>query len=646
MFKYDPGELIGQHVSIVNAPNDKSPEFIATQIMLELERTGTWSGEIQNRRKDSTTFWCQANVTTFEHPEFGQIWVSEHQDISERKQAEQKLRIAATAFETQESIIIADADTIILEVNQAFTKISGYAATEVIGKRPNMLGSGIHDDSFYEQMWNEVKQHGQWHGEIWNRRKNGEIYLGLLTISTVKNGHNEVTNYVGSLIDISERKYSEDKIKQLVYYDQLTQLPNRTLLYDRLQQAFSASARSNLHNALLFIDLDNFKTLNDSLGHHIGDLLLQQVAQRLLACVREGDTVARVGGDEFVIILENLNAKPEDAATQSEIIGEKILGNLTIPYQLNHHEYIGTPSIGFALFKGHSISIDALLKQADIAMYQAKAAGRNTLRFFDQRMQEIVNTRAALENDLHEAIQNFQFFLHYQPQVDIAGTIIGAEALIRWQHPIRGLVAPMEFISLAEETGLILPIGQWVMETACLQLVAWSKSPATRTLQLAVNVSANQFRQENFAKQVQELLERTGAEPTRLKLELTESLLVENIEDVINKMSVLKALGVSFSLDDFGTGYSSLSYLKKLPLDQLKIDKGFVNDLLTDPNDAAIARTIIALAQSMGLNVIAEGVETKAQRDFLAIHGCHYFQGYLFSKPVSIEQFEALLKST
>ncbi|MGD0960022.1 MAG: EAL domain-containing protein [Methylomonas sp.] len=561
-------------------------------------------------------------------------------DITERKQVEQQLRIAATAFESQEGMIITDRNSIILQVNKAFTKISGYSAADVIGKTPSLLSSGLHDAAFFADMWATVNKMGEWQGEIWNRRKSGEVYLEMLTITAVKNEQGEISHYVGALNDVTERKFSEDKIKQLAYYDQLTQLPNRSLLQDRLKQAFASSARSGAHGALLFIDLDNFKMLNDTLGHDIGDQLLQQVGQRLLGCIREGDTVSRIGGDEFVILLENLSHTFREAAAQSQSIGEKILSTLYAPYSLSGHEYIGTPSIGFSLFKGHGVTVDGLLKQADIAMYAAKSAGRNTMRFFDQNMQNVVTRRVALENDLHEAVQKNQFLLYYQAQVDSAGRVTGAEALIRWMHPERGMVSPAEFIPLAEEIGLILPIGHWVLETACRQLVAWSTAPATRDLQLAVNVSAYQFRLEDFVKQVRELFNRTGADPSKLKLELTESLLVVNVEDVIRKMSALKALGVSFSLDDFGTGYSSLSYLKKLPLSQLKIDQSFVRDLLTDSNDAAIARTIVALAQSMGLNVIAEGVETMEQRDFLAEHGCRNFQGYLFGKPVPIEQFQ------
>jgi predicted signal transduction protein with EAL and GGDEF domain len=374
-------------------------------------------------------------------------------------------------------------------------------------------------------------------------------------------------------------------------------------------------------------------------------LLLQQVAQRLLRCVRDGDTVARLGGDEFVLMLEGLSESAFDAATQAEAVGEQILGSLNQTYQFINYDYHSTPSIGITLFGEHPETLDEPLKRADLAMYQAKAAGRNTLRFFDPQMQAVVSSRAALESGLREALVKQQFSLYYQPQVTYAGQITGAEALVRWQHPERGLVSPAEFIPLAEDTGLILPLGQWVLETACRQLACWAAQPGLAHLTLAVNVSARQFHRSDFVAQVLAVLAHTGAKPQRLKLELTESLLVSNVEDVIAKMNALKTHGVGFSLDDFGTGYSSLSYLKRLPLDQLKIDQSFVRDILEDSNDAAIANMVIVLAATLGLSVIAEGVETEAQRDFLARQGCHAYQGYLFSRPLPLPGFEAFVDS-
>ena len=402
--------------------------------------------------------------------------------------------------------------------------------------------------------------------------------------------------------------------------------------------------RSGQDGALLFIDLDNFKNLNDTLGHDIGDLLLQHVAQRLESCVREGDTVARLGGDEFVVMLENLSEKDIESAAQTEAIGEKILSTLNQSYRLGTHEYHSTPSIGVTLFNDHKHGIEELLKQADIAMYQAKKSGRNTLRFFDPKMQDSINTRAALEDELHKALENRQFHLHYQIQVDSSHRPYGAEALIRWIHPERGLVSPADFIPLAEETGLIMPIGQWVLDTACAQIKAWQKKSLTRDLILAVNISAQQFRQVDFVAQVQSAVLRHAINPSLLKLEITESMLLESIEEIIASMNTLKEIGIRFSLDDFGTGYSSLQYLKRLPLNQLKIDQSFVRDLVTDSSDRAIVHTIIAMAHSLNLDVIAEGVETEEQLQFLMNMDCTHFQGYLFSRPVAIEQFEELLK--
>ncbi|OYV96587.1 MAG: hypothetical protein B7Z62_07915 [Deltaproteobacteria bacterium 37-65-8] len=565
-------------------------------------------------------------------------------DLTERKLNEETLRIAATAFESHESLMITDVNRVILRVNQAFTEDTGYTAEEVIGKTPRLLSSGRHKAAFYSEMWKTIHRTGTWQGEIWDRRKNGEIYPKWLTITAVKDAHGIVTHYVGSHTDISERKSAEKEIHLLAFYDPLTQLPNRRLLMDRFQHALASSARTGRAGALLFIDLDNFKPLNDTLGHDIGDLLLQQVARRLPLCVRDDDTVARLGGDEFVVMLENLSKQPIEAAAQTEAIGEKILTALHQPYQLDATEYQGTASIGATVFNGSQIASEELMKQADIAMYQAKKAGRNTLRFFDQQMQASITNRFSLEGELRKALENREFHLHYQIQVDSASRPLGAEALIRWIHPLRGMISPAQFIPLAEETGLILPIGQWVLEAACAQLKAWQQDKLTCALVLAVNVSAKQFRQAGFVAQVLDIVQRHAIYPKLLKLELTEGMLLDNIEETITTMNLLSEIGIQFSLDDFGTGYSSLQYLKRLPLDQIKIDQSFVRDITSDPNDAAIVQTIIAMAETLGLNVVAEGVETEAQREFLELRGCTHYQGYLFSRPVPIEQFEALLK--
>jgi len=632
------GDLIGKKVSDI-LPADAAD--VVMSALREAHENIQSHGKQFELQLPQGKLWFELSVSRkFTEPGQEPRLIILSRDITEHRLAEQDMRIAATAFESQEGMVVTDAEAVILRVNRAFTDITGYAAEEAVGQTPRLLRSGRHDAAFYTAMWESIHRSGLWQGEIWNRRKNGEVYLEWLSITAVKGGAGEVTHYVGTLTDITQRKAAEQEIIRLAFYDPLTRLPNRRLLLDRLQQALAARIRSKREGALLLIDLDNFKTLNDTLGHDIGDILLQQVAQRLAACSREEDTVARLGGDEFVVMLIDLSEASQEAATQIKTVGEKILATLGQPYRLAGYEHYSTPSIGVTLFGDRQLTADELLKQADLAMYQAKSAGRNTLRFFDPDMQAVVTARAAMEADMRQGLRQSDFLLYYQPQVDCAGRLTGAEALVRWQHPQRGLVCPAEFISLAEETGLILLLGHWVLETACNQLVAWAARPKMAHLTVAVNVSVRQFRDTGFVDQVVAVLDHTGANPQKLKLELTESLLVEDVEDTIAKMFALKAKGVSFSLDDFGTGYSSLSYLKRLPLDQLKIDQSFVRNILTDRNDATIAHTIVNLAQSLGLAVIAEGVETEAQRDFLAGHGCDAYQGYFFGRPRPVEAFE------
>ena len=563
--------------------------------------------------------------------------VSTVQDITARKQSEADLRIAAAAFEAKEGMVVTDANGVILRINGACTEITGYSAQEAVGQTPRLFRSGRHDAAFYAGLWRSVNETGSWQGEIWNRRKNGEVYPEWLGITAVKNDAGRVTNYIGTLADITQRKAAEAEIERLAYYDALTGLPNRRLLQDRLHRALASSARKRRQGALLFIDLDDFKTLNDTQGHDVGDVLLRQVAGRLSGCVREGDTVARLGGDEYVVMLEDLGEDRQEAANQTENIGEMVLARIGVPYGLASGSYHQTASIGIVLFGGQGDTVDDLLKGADLAMYRAKAAGGNTLRFFDPEMQGTVSARAELVSDLREGLREGQFRLAYQPQVDREGRLLGAEALLRWHSPRRGHVSPVEFIPVAEQTGLIVPIGQWVMEAACGQLVRWAAEPDSVGLVLAVNVSAREFRHAEFVERTLAVLDRSGADPRKLMLEFTESVLLDDFEGAIARMTALKARGVGFSLDDFGTGYSSLAYLKHLPVDQLKIDKSFVRDVLTDPNDAMIARAIVALAQSVGLSVVAEGVETEAQWQFLARHGCHAFQGYYFGAPGVVE---------
>ena len=558
----------------------------------------------------------------------------------------QELRIAATAFETQEGILITDVNHRTLRVNRAFTLLTGYSAEEAIGQTPEMLKSGQHDKEFYPAMWETIAREKYWQGEIWSQRKNGEIYLAWLTTTMVAaDDDSHVTHYVSVFSDITQRKQAEEQIQQLAFYDALTKLPNRRLLIDRLHQIMATGTRHSAHSVLLFIDLDNFKTLNDTKGHDVGDLLLIEAAQRLQACVRGGDTVARLGGDEFVVMFVNLSEEVELAAAQAKAAGEKIRESLSQPYRLRNFEYHSSCSIGISLFRANDVSVDDLFKRADTAMYQAKASGRNALRFFDPSMQAALENRSLLEADLRQALSQQQFVLFYQVQVNSDHQPIGVEVLLRWKHPARGVVEPTEFIPLAEESGLILPIGLWVLETACAQIKAWETNPLACELSLAVNMSARQFHQPDFVEQVREVLGKTGVAPNRLKIELTESVVLNNINDTITKMHALKQLGVQFSMDDFGTGYSSLSYLTQLPLDQLKIDQSFVHNIDTKPADEVIVQTIIGMGNSLGIEVIAEGVETDAQRAFLKNAGCIAFQGYLFSKPVSLDEFESLVLS-
>ena len=564
-------------------------------------------------------------------------------DITEMTRAEEQLRIAATAFESQEGMVVTDAQFKVLKVNHSFTRITGFSPADMAGQTPEILFAQDDARLECERMWAVLRAKGYWEGEVKNRRKSGENYPQHLTVTAVKDSKGKVANYVLTMSDITMRKEAEDEIQRLAFYDALTGLPNRRFLAQRLNRGFASGTRSREHGALLFIDLDNFKFLNDSRGHSVGDLLLQQVAQRLLKCVREADIVARLGGDEFLVILTDLSAHALEAGARAESVGEKILASLDEPFELETHPHHSTGSIGITLFRENQAEFDELLKQADIAMYQAKHEGRNRLRFFDHRMQEAIAERAELERDLREAIQKTQFELYFQLQVDQSRIPFAAEALVRWNHPKRGLVGPSRFIQLAEETGLVIPIGRWVLEQACARLEAWQKNPHTDRLLLSVNVSARQFRQPDFVDQVRSAIASHQINAHLLKLELTESVLLENIEEATQTMDTLRQSGVRFALDDFGTGYSSLRYLKKLPIDQLKIDQSFVRDITVNQQDRAIVRTIIAMASNLSVDCIAEGVETEEEYRLLRGDGCQLFQGHLFGCAQPLSLFEAAL---
>lgn len=555
------------------------------------------------------------------------------------------LRISATVFETDQGMMVTDDKLTVLRVNKAFTIITGYDPIDIIGSQPKILTSGQYPPSFFDKIWKELARSGRWDGEIWNKRKNGELYPLKLILTAVKNLDSEVTNYVGIINDITKSKEFEKKIKDLAYYDPLTHLPNRRLMVERIHHALATNYRNNDVGALLFLDIDHFKTLNDTMGHDMGDLLLTQVGERLTQCVRESDTVSRFGGDEFVVLLEGLNHDPLIAVSQTKEIAKKILSSINAIYKLNSVNYTITTSIGITLFRDAQKNVEILLKEADIALYQSKDDGRNTIRFFDPQMQLRISKHAKLEKELNRAILQKEFQLHYQIQMDSDSCPIGAEALIRWAHPERGLVFPLEFISLAEQNGSIIVIGKWILETACEQLKLWENNVLTSDLTLSINVSAKQFHQTDFIASIKSAVREYNIKPALLKLELTESILLNDIQSTITKMQVLAKIGIQFSLDDFGTGYSSLQYLKQLPLYQLKIDKSFIDELVSNKSDQAIVRTIIVLAHSLGLNVIAEGVETREQQQILLNEGCKHFQGYYFGKPVTATEYESSLKA-
>lgn len=633
-----------------------TPDEDGAQALTSFQRL--WTGasdalslEIRLIRKDGTLTWAKLTVSLLRDREGWPSHLLAHVEaIKDRKEPEcanASLPEAAgqvkedryrSTFETSpDGVLIARAeDGRIVEVNPALLNILKLSREEVLGHTSLELDIWADESDTFKIAESLHENAATRDLEVRLRRRNGEVFWGQLSASYADfDGESCVISYIR---DVSAAKADEEKIRNLAFYDTLTGLPNRRLLWERLRQALISSIRSGSKHALLFVDLDGFKSLNDTLGHHIGDLLLQETGRRISGCVREVDTVARLGGDEFVIILEDLSQVAEIAAAQARTVGGKILAAIDQPFLLEGRECHTTSSMGITVFGNQSESTNEVLQQADIAMYQAKAAGRNAMFFFAPALQASVNERVALERDLRAAIRENQFSLFYQPQLD-RGLLTGAEALIRWNHPTRGLVSPQEFVPLAEETGLIFPMGSWVLETACSQIAAWASRKEGEHLSVAVNVSAREFRQPKFVDHVLTALDRTGANPKNLKIELSETMFGENIEDVIARMNKLRTYGIRFSLEDFGTGYSSMAYLKRLPLDQIKIDRAFVSDILKDPISGAIAQAIISFGKAMGLSVIAEGVETEEQRAFLAKLGCHYFQGYLFSHPLPLGQF-------
>ncbi|BEU96052.1 bifunctional diguanylate cyclase/phosphodiesterase [Acidovorax sp. DW039] len=610
--------------------------------------------EYRWRRPDGEVRWMRSRVRHSLSRDGMSVQMGVVQDVTEEHRAAEQLREQLLFIQRIASRIPgfiyqyrlhADGSTASVQyISEAVRNFLGVSPADVTRDHGLLLKHVVPEDApqLRRSALVSVRRMVPWQCEYRVTMPDGSVRWHMTSAVPHKEPDGTVLSH-GFTMDITDRKRAEQEIERLAFYDALTGLPNRRLLLDRLQRSIAAGQRTKSQGALLFIDLDNFKDLNDTLGHDMGDQLLSQVAARLVGCVRETDTVSRFGGDEFVVMLENLSTDLSQAAAQAEVVADKLLTSLNQPFELDGGQHYSTPSIGITLFGEQRLTVDELLKRADLAMYQAKAAGRNTQRFFDPDMQAAVNARSNLEADLRQGLAREEIHVHYQPVVDHNGKLVGAEALARWRHPQRGMISPADFIPLAEQTGLILPLGQTVLHTACSQLAQWAHNPATAHLSLSVNVSARQFRQPGFAAQVLGTLKACQADPRKLKLELTESLLLGDIEDTIERMEQLKKEGVGFALDDFGTGYSSLSYLKRLPLDQVKIDQSFVRDVLSDPNDAAIVRTILALAKSLDLEVVAEGVETAGQLGFLRLHGCEGFQGYLFGRPVPIEEMDAFV---
>jgi diguanylate cyclase (GGDEF)-like protein/PAS domain S-box-containing protein len=628
LFGYDPGAMAGASTAIV-FPSAFDYESAGARQYPSLSKGDYFSEERHYRRKDGTLFWCMVSGYALDQNRAneGSIWV--YADVTERKEAEEKLRLSATVIEhIADGVVVLDAAGTIVTVNPAYTQITGYSEEEAIGKDRSLTRSARHDEDFYAAMWREQVEQGYWRGEIWSQRKNGQLYLEDLTVSAVVDSYGQTTHYVGVFSDITKVKESQEKLDHLAHHDPLTALPNRLLFHDRLQHALLRAARDGEQLALLFIDLDRFKNVNDTLGHHIGDELLQQVAKALLERLREGDTLARLGGDEFIVLLEDI-----DNHYGASLVAEKLVQMFEQPFMVAGHELFVTCSVGISLFPDDAVDLNMLIRNADVAMYQAKARGRNGYSFYAPSMTGEGVERLRLETFLRRSIEKDEIFLNYQPQVEIdTGRLIGVEALVRWNHPELGLVPPVRFIPLAEDTGFINQLGKWVLQESCRQMVRWQEA-GLHVPKIAVNLSAKQFERGSIVNMVADILRETGLEPQRLQLEVTESVIM-NTGDAMVFINDLHSIGVGLAIDDFGTGYSSLAYLKQLPVQTLKIDRSFIKDISTDVNDEAIAIAIIQLGKSMNLSVIAEGVETEEQAAFLLRHGCRLAQGYFYSKPV------------
>ena len=631
LFRYPAGAMTG-HSTAMLFPNEAAFEAAGQVQYPELSVKKDFSDERQYMRCDGSLFWCLVSGRALDplHPNSGSIWV--YADVTERRQTEEKLRLSATVLEhIADGVMIIGTDGLIIATNPAFTQITGYTEAEAVGQDSSLASAQRRDMSFFKAMWAELTATGFWRGEIWNERKNGEMYLEWLTVSAVRDDDGTITHYVGVFSDITKVRESQDKLDHLAHHDPLTALPNRLLFHDRLNHALARAAREHEQLAILFIDLDRFKNVNDTLGHHVGDELLKQVAGALSGKLRDGDTLARLGGDEFIVLLEGV-----DGAFGAGQVAEKLMAMFEQPFIVSDYELFVTGSVGISMYPHDATDLNMLIRNADVAMYQAKARGRNGYQFYAPSMTGEGVERLRLEAMLRRSIDKHEIFLNYQPQVEIdSGKLIGVEALVRWENPELGLVSPVRFIPLAEDTGFINQLGKWVLFEACRQMVRWQEA-GLYVPKIAVNLSVKQFERGSIVNMVAEILKETGLEPQRLQLEVTESVIM-NTGDAFVFINDLHSIGVGLAIDDFGTGYSSLAYLKQLPVQTLKIDRSFIKDISTDVNDEAIAIAIIQLGKSLNLSVIAEGVETEEQAAFLLRHGCNKAQGYFYSRPVLAE---------
>jgi diguanylate cyclase (GGDEF)-like protein/PAS domain S-box-containing protein len=628
LFGYLPSEMTGKSTAIV-FPSSEEFQSAGNRQYRSLEEGSYFTEERQYRNKSGQLFWCLVSGCAIDplRPHDGSIWV--YADVTERKQAEEKLRLSATVLEhIADGVMVIGTDGRIVAINPAFTQITGYTEAEAIGQDSSLTKSSRHDEAFYKTLWEELHQTGFWRGEIWNLRKNGELYLEWLTVSAVRDNSGLTTHYVGVFSDITKVKESQEQLDHMAHHDPLTSLPNRLLFHDRLHHALQRAGREAQQLAILFIDLDRFKNVNDTLGHHIGDELLKQVAEAFTSRLREGDTLARLGGDEFIVLLEGVAGEIGAAH-----VAEKLVSMFEQPFIVSDYELFVTASVGISMYPNDATDLNMLIRNADVAMYQAKARGRNNFQFYAPSMTGEGVERLRLEAMLRRSIEKNEIFIAYQPQVEIdTGRLIGVEALVRWQNPELGLVPPIRFIPLAEDTGFINQLGKWVLEQSCAQMVKWEQA-GLYVPKMAVNLSAKQFERGSISSMVNEILGSTGLAATRLQLEVTESVIM-NTGDALNFINDLHSIGVGLAIDDFGTGYSSLAYLKQLPVQTLKIDRSFIKDISTDINDEAITIAIIQLGKSLNLSVVAEGVETEDQANFLLRHGCNMAQGFLYSKPV------------